>query len=100
MNAIIPTGIFLAVETYLSMNGFHYFVFDFVAQGDHIDIYCTKHPSLNGQNSSVSNTHLYSSGKICFVVGKEPRTRWEAQKRAKQWAEYFLEYRRTGKAQS
>jgi hypothetical protein len=100
MNVIIPPGIFFAVETYLSVNGFHYFVFDFVTQGDHIDIYCTKHPSLNGQDSSVSKTHLFSSGRICFVAGKEPRTRWEAQKRAKQWAEYFIEYRRTGKAQS
>jgi hypothetical protein len=100
MNATISQGIFWATETYRSKNGLHYFVFDFVEQGNHIDIYCTKHPSLDGQDSSVSKTHLYSSGKICFVEGKEPCGKWEAQSRAKQWAEYYLEYRRTGKAQS
>ena len=87
-------------QTYVSKDGRHYFWFNFVNNGGHIDIYCTKHPSFNGQNSSVSRTHLYGSGQICFVAGKEPRSQWEAQRRAKEWAEYFVEYRKTGRAQS
>ena len=90
----------MTTKTYRSKNGLYYFVFDFIVQGDHININCTEHPSFNGQDSSVSKTHIYSSGDICFVRGKEPRSQWEAEMRAKQWAEYFSEYRKTGKAQS
>jgi len=100
MNAIIPSGIFSTKDTYRSKNGLYYFDFDFVDRGKYTDIYCTRHPSFNGQDSSVRKTHLYSSGKICFVGGKEPRSLWEARRRAKEWAEYILEYIRTGKAQS
>lgn len=101
INTIIIKGKFMGLKkTYLSKNGLHFFWFDFIKKNNHIDVYCTKHPSFNGQSSSASKIHLYSSGKICFVQGKEPRSEWEAQKRAKEWAEYFLEYRRTGKAQS
>ena len=100
MNAIVLLGIFSAKDTYRSKNGLYYFDFDFVDQGKYIDIYCTRHPSFKGQDSSVRKTHLYYSGKICFVDGKEPRSLWEARRRAKEWAEYVLEYIRTGKAQS
>jgi len=100
MNAIIFPGIFSAINTYRSKNGLHYFYFNFFDQGKYIDIYCTRHPSLNGRDSRVSKTHLYSSGKICFVNGREPHSPREARRRAKEWAEYILEYIRTGKAQS
>jgi hypothetical protein len=101
MNTRIIDGKFYSnIVTYRSENGQHYFTFDLVDHGDYFDIECTRHPSLNGRDSSVSKTHLYSSGKICFVSGKEPSTLWEAKMRAKEWAEYIIEYAKTGKAQS
>lgn len=101
MNTKVIKGKFKGLKkTYISKNGFHYFWFDFIKKNNHINIICNKHPSFNGQSSSVSKTHIWPSGKICFLKGKEPRSKWEAKKRAKQWAEYILEYRRTGKAQS
>ena len=84
---------------YRSKNGRHYFNFTFVQSGGHIDIYCHGHPSLNGQDSDPAKTHLYRSGKLCFVAGKEPRTQGRAEKLAAQWAEYFCKYRKTGKTQ-
>lgn len=100
MNTIIPKGKFNGVKkTYLSKDGLHLFWFDFVKKNNHIGIYCTRHPSLNGQDSSATKTHLFSSGRICFVEGREPRNQWRAERLAKQWAEYFLEYRRTGQVQ-
>jgi hypothetical protein len=45
-------------------------------------------------------THLFDSGKICFVEGRQPRDMSRAKQLAAQWAECFLEYRRTGVAQS
>ena len=101
MNTKIICGKFYnGDKAYRSENGQHYFKFQFLNQRNYYIINCTEHPSFNGQSSSVEKTHLYSSGSICFVKGKEPRTIWEAESRAKEWAEYFLEYRKTGKAKS
>lgn len=88
-----------SIKTYRSENGQHYFIFEFSYNGNYFVINCQKRPSLNGRDPSVENTHLYKSNNICFIEGKEPRTLSEAQSRAKEWAEYFLEYRRTGKTQ-
>lgn len=85
-------------KTYRSRDGRHYFKFTFVPRGSHLDIYCTQHPGFNGQDTSVSRSHLYDSGLVCFVSGQEPRTQREAETRASQFAEYFLVYRMTGKA--
>ena len=101
MNSVILSGTFYSeTKTYCSKNGSEYFFFKFVTNGSHVDIYCTKHPSLNGRNSNPEKTHLFRSGKLCFVGGKEPKTKSSAEKLAAQWAEYFLEYRRTGRTQS
>ena len=100
MNAIIFPGIFSAQDTYRSKNGLHYFDFNFIDKGNYIDLICTRHPSFKGRDSNVRKTHLFSSGRICFVKGREPRSQWEARKRAKEWAEYILEYIRTGIAKS
>ena len=81
---------------YRSKDGRDYFNFKFVNRGTCIDIYCTRHPSLNGRDSDPHKTHLFSSGKLCFVSGREPRSQGQAEKLAAQWAEYYLEYRRTG----
>lgn len=83
-------------KTYRSRSGRHYFKFDFLPAGTHIDIYCPVHPGLNGRDSSVTKTHLYDSGQICFVEGQEPRSQREAEHRAAQWAEYYLNYIATG----
>ena len=86
-------------KRYRSRCGRQEFGFSFERSGGHVDIRCTLHPSLNGRDASVSRTHLYSSGLICFVGGKEPRTLSEAEQRAAEWAEYLLSYIRTGTAQ-
>ena len=101
MNAKILPGRFHAnIKTYRSKDGKFCFAFDFVSCGAYIDIYCTERPSLNGKDSNPHKTHLYPSGKVCFIKGKEPKTQSQAERLAAQWAEYYLEYRKTGKAQS
>jgi hypothetical protein len=85
---------------YRSEDGSHLFKFGFVPQDGFIEVYCKLHPSLNGRDPDPHKTHLFSSGKLCFVSGREPRDQSRAEELAKQWAEYFLQYRRTGIAQS
>jgi hypothetical protein len=83
---------------YRSRDGQYFFKFRFV-QGDFISIYCLAYPSLNGRDPDVHKTHMFSSGQICLVAGREPLDQERAEELARQWAEYFLEYRRTGIAQ-
>jgi hypothetical protein len=71
------------------------FKFVFVPEGDHLAIYCLRYPP-HGRDSDPNKTHLFSSGKICFVEGREPRTRARAEQLAAEWSEYILEYARTG----
>jgi hypothetical protein len=100
MNLRIIPGVFTGVKKpYRSRDGAHYFVFKFIDKGNCIDIVCKKHPSLNGRSSNPRKTHIFRSGKLCFVPGREPRYQWRAEQLAAQWAEYFLEYRRTGQVQ-
>src|SRR5438034_9828471 len=84
------------IKHYRTEDGYSYFTFRFVPNGGHFDIYCLRHPPLNGQDDSVHKTHLYSNSKICFVAGREPHNQRRAKELAKQWAEYFSEYTRTG----
>lgn len=101
MNACIIPGTFkITQKCYRSKDGRHYFNFTFVARNGHFDVHCTTHPPLNGQDDDVNKTHIYGSGKLCFVSGHEPRTQARAEELAGQWAEYFIEYRRTGVSQS
>lgn len=85
---------------YRSKDGREYFTFEFRDCGGHREIYCMKHPPLNGRDPDPRKTHLFSSGKLCFVSGREPRSQSRAETLAAQWAEYFLEYRRTGVPQA
>jgi hypothetical protein len=87
------------IKHYRSENGSHLFTFRFVEQEDHLEIYCLRHPPLNGRDPDPHKTHLFDSGKLCFVSGREPDDQSRAEELAKQWAEYFLQYRRTGIAQ-
>lgn len=86
-------------RVYRSKDGKSYFNFSFAREEDHIAVYCTAHPPLNGRDPNPRKTHLFETGKICFVEGREPRDQGRAEELAGQWAEYFLEYRRTGIAQ-
>jgi hypothetical protein len=86
-------------KCYRSKDGREYFNFTFVPRGNQIEIYCTRHPSLNGHDTDPRKTHIFASGKLCFVGGHEPHTQDRAEHLAAQWAEYILEYRRTGAAQ-
>jgi hypothetical protein len=81
---------------YRSRDGQHIFNFEFINSGSHIKIHCNDHPSLNGRDSDPVKTHLYHSGKICFVEGQEPNSQSRAENLAGQWAEYFLNYIKTG----
>ena len=101
MNTKIVKGIFCSTKkTYRSKNGSHYFTFKFIGRVSHIDVFCAKHPSFNGQSSNPHKTHLFHSGKVCFITGREPKTQSRAEELAAQWAEYFLDYRQTGKVQN
>ena len=85
---------------YRSKDGRSLFQFAFAPEGDHIAIHCLAHPPLNGRDPDPHKTHLFSSGKVCLVAGCEPTDQSRAEELAGQWAEYFLEYRRTGITQS
>ena len=87
-------------KIYRSQDGRWYFRFCFVNGGNQVAIYCIDRPSLDGRDPDPNKTHIFSSGKICFVEGREPRSQGEAEELARVWAEYILEYRRTGIAQS
>lgn len=84
------------IQFYRSMDGDHYFTFRLVQQPTHLDIYAIYHPGLNGQDPSPHKTHLFPDGRVCIVAGREPRDVPSALELAKAWAEYFIEYRRTG----
>ena len=100
MNTNIIAGIFCSLtKWYRSKDGQHLFGFRFVNQGSCVDVYCIKHPSFGGRDPDPHKTHLFSSGKLCFVSGREPPNQARAEELAAQWAEYFLEYRRTGSTQ-
>jgi len=100
INSNIVFGKFFGTKiTYRSKNGSYLFVFNFVDRGRYIEMYCTKHPSFNGQDKTPSKCHLYGNGKISILSGKEPRSWSRAESLAAQWSEYFLEYRRTGQVQ-
>ena len=64
---------------YRSRNGTALFKFAFAPENGHIAVSCIEHPSLNGRDPDVSKTHLFSSGRICFVAGREPRTQARAR---------------------
>jgi hypothetical protein len=84
---------------YLSLDRRWMFKFAFAPQDNEIAVYCLEHPPLDGRDSDPHKTHKFDSGKLCFVVGRAPRDQARAEELAAQWAEYILEYRRTGIAQ-
>lgn len=75
------------------------FGFQFIDRGRGYDIVCTDHPSLRGRDPSPRKTHLHNDNRVCFVEGQEPRTLSEALRRAREWAEYFTRYVRTGEGE-
>ena len=87
------------VKYYRSEDGRADFKFIFQPELDYIAVYCLQTPSLQGRDPSPLKTHLLTSNKICFAEGREPRTQERAEELAKQWAEYLLEYIRTGRPQ-
>ena len=100
MNIQFLKGSFKSTElSYLSKNKKHVFKFKFIPKGYQVKIKCLKHPSFNGKSSHPAKCHLYRSKYICFINGKEPKNMDRAKELAAQWAEYFLDYRITGKVQ-
>jgi len=96
LNVFKPRSV---IRYYRSEDGNAVFKFAFTPDGDHIAIRCLDRPLLNGMDDSPIHTHLYPSGQICIAIGREPRDQHRAEELARQWAEYFLEYRRTGISQ-
>lgn len=86
--------------TYRTKDGADYFSFRLVQKSGYIDVFCPRHPPLRGRDSNVNKTHLWPDGRICFVQGREPKSPHEAISRAKEWAEYFQNYIRTGEHRS
>jgi len=76
-------------KRYLAKDGRSWFRFVFVQDGGRVDIYCRTRPPLT-RDPGVATTHVYQSGRICFVAGREPRTQSEAERLVKTWAEYYL----------
>jgi len=87
------------IQIYRTLDGAHYFSFRVVQRNDYFDIFVEKHPGFNGQDTNPHKTHLFYDGRICIAAGAEPRDLPRALKLSKNWAEYLLEYRRTGIAQ-
>jgi hypothetical protein len=85
---------------YRSKDGQSMFKFSFAPEDDHVAVFCLSHPPLDGADPDPHKTHLFSSGRLCFKAGREPRSQSRAEHLARQWAEYFLDYRRTGVTQS
>lgn len=100
MNKEIISGTFDGKKYYRSKNGRCVFGFEFINKGSCMEIYCNDHPSLNGRSSDPVKTHIYHSGKISIVAGKEPKNMLRAQDLASQWAEYYLNYIKTGETAS
>ncbi len=90
----------MTAQTYRSRDGRHLFTFRFESNGSEVEIYCSRHPSLGERDSDCQKTHIFNSGKLCFVSGRAPQTMSRAQNLARQWAEYLIDYIRTGVAQS
>ena len=86
-------------KDYRSKDGSAIFRFHFTQEGSQIAVWCLSHPSLQGRDPSPQKTHLFPSGRLCFAIGHEPENQRRAEELARQWAEYFLEYRKTGEAQ-
>lgn len=85
---------------YRTQDGQHDFGFEFRQGPQFFEIHCFKHPPLNGRDDNVVKHHLYSSGNVCFVSGKEPKTLQSAMEYAKQFAEHYLNYIKTGEYSS
>jgi len=86
-------------KLYRSLDG-QYFRFTLVDEGACVGIYCTGHPDLRGRARDPEKLHLYArNNQLCFHPGKEPRSEAEAKLRAREWAEYFCRYVKTGKVE-
>lgn len=86
--------------SYRSADGRHDFNFEFVVGASEVTVYCTKYPVPKGRSQAAQRTHIFDSGKLCFVKERAPKTLKRAKELARQWAEYILEYAKTGVAQS
>ena len=58
------------------------------AGASEVGVYCSRHPELGTRDSDTRKTHIFGSGKLCFVSGRALQTMSRAQELARQWAEY------------
>lgn len=90
----------MTTQTYRSLDGRHLFTFRFERTSSEVEVFCSRHPDLGSRDTDTHKTHIFGSGKLCFVSGRAPQTMSRAQELARQWAEYLIDYIRTGVAQS
>lgn len=86
-------------KRYRALDGRSDFGFTFIQNRGSYDIVCTDRPPLQGRDASLHRVHLHPDNRVCFVEGREPRSLADALDRARQWAEYYLRYVRTGEAE-
>jgi len=84
---------------YRSKDGSAIFQFEFAPEGGGVGVWCLSYPSLDGRDTDPHKTHIFDSGRLCFAEGHAPSNQRRAEELAQQWAEYILEYRRSGRAQ-
>jgi hypothetical protein len=78
------------------VDGGHDFVIDLVPQSNGtIKVFAPIAPP-DPHGKGVGTHHRYSSGEICIVAGKEPRTFDKAEAFARYWAQRYAAYLTTG----
>lgn len=90
------------VYRYKTRDGRAVFTFSYEQEMGYYDIIIHDHPSYNGQLDLPSIAHWNESDlspinrKICFNIGKEPKTLEKAKKMSMAWSEVTWTYILTG----
>ena len=87
---------------YKTRDGKAVFTFSYEYEMGYYDIVIHDHPSYNGRTDDSCTSHWLPSDlspidkKICFTVGKEPKTLDKAKKISMEWSELVWTYILTG----
>lgn len=91
-----------SVHYYKTKDGRAIFAYSFENTGKYYDIVIHQHPPLRGRDSSSYVLHWLPCDisplnmKVCFSVGKEPKTLDKAKAYCKQYSELVWNYIQTG----
>ena len=90
------------VYRYKTRDGRAVFTFSYEYEMGYYDILIHDHPSYNGRNDIPSVAHWLPcdespiNRKICFTIGKEPKTLEKAKKISMEWSELTWTFILTG----